>query len=102
MTHPDMRLVPVSASLPLHSESVRVAASLRAEAKRRGRGVPSDLPGFHKDLWTAAEIIDMAEEFHAFTHQINEVLAAAPHQPQPAARDVVDDRLHSAIVKLKS
>lgn len=87
MTHSDMRLVPVAASLPLHPESVRIAASLRAEAKRRGRGVPSDLPGFHKDLGTAAEIIDMAEEAHAFTHQINEVLTAAPVREEGGAVD---------------
>lgn len=75
---PHSVVVPVEPTLPLHFDSVRIAAVLRAEAERLGKGVPSDLPGLHKDLWTAAEIIDMAEEATAFAHQMNAMLAAAP------------------------
>ncbi|WP_292224708.1 DUF3850 domain-containing protein [Brevundimonas sp.] len=75
MTPTETRLVP---TLPLHFESARIAGSLRSEAERIGKGVPSDEPGFHKDLRTAAEIIDMAEQAQAFNHQMTAMLSALP------------------------
>lgn len=82
--------VPVEPTLPLHPESTRIAAVLRAKAEKLGKGVPSDLPGFHKDLWTAAEIIDMAEQGRAFDHQMNAMLSAAP-APEGGAVSIWSD-----------
>lgn len=64
--------------LAFHCESARLIASLRAEAERIGKGIPTDEPGFHKDIWTAAEIIEQAEEAFAFTQKMDALAPTAP------------------------
>lgn len=81
--------------LAFHCESARLIAALRTEAERIGKGIPTDEPGFHKDIWTAAEIIEQAEEAFAFKQKMDALAPTAPVEASGSERESVAERVEA-------